>query len=76
MLRAYELGRLLLCGSLFIAYRHKDGIKGEYAVCVLYETSLVVARARDSTHYDILVVARAGSSSLEEADNGKGWYSF
>ncbi|PNS17392.1 Dynamin-binding protein [Sphaceloma murrayae] len=67
----HQLGRLLLCGALYIAYRGNTNIKGQYVVCALYESCMIVADAKSSTKYNVLLVAPLATASIEEPDNGK-----
>lgn len=66
------LGRLSLCGCLFVAYRTKSGVKGQYAVCILYESCLLFATASSPSQYRVLAAAPMAMSKVEESDNGKG----
>ena len=68
------LGRLSLCGALYLAYRTKSGIKGQYVVCVLYDSCLVFATAQSPSDYRVLVAAPLSLSKVEESDNGKGLF--
>ncbi|TKX22848.1 RhoGEF domain-containing protein 2 [Elsinoe australis] len=67
----HEFGRLLLCGCLYVAYRGTTNIKGQYAVCILYESCIVLASAKSSAKYPVLLVAPLATCSVEEPDNGK-----
>ncbi|GAM87378.1 hypothetical protein ANO11243_054020 [Dothideomycetidae sp. 11243] len=66
-----DFGRLLLCGALYIAYRGTTNIKGQYAICVLYESCLVVAATSGANKYKVLLALSLAHATLHEADNGK-----
>jgi len=67
-----HMGRLSLCGALFVAYKTRNGIKGQYAACALYESCFIIASAPNLFQYRVLVVAPLSLSKVDEADNGKG----
>ncbi|KAG9935227.1 hypothetical protein KCU98_g19986, partial [Aureobasidium melanogenum] len=68
-----RLGRLSLCGTLYIAYRNKTTFQGCYMVCILYESCLLLALPdRSSSKYKVVVGTSLASTSVEESDNGKG----
>jgi hypothetical protein len=67
------LGSVELCGCLHIAYRSRGCIKGNYVMCVLFETTLLLATADEETeNYAVLAGIPLSSATLQEADNGKG----
>lgn len=67
------LGSVELCGCLHIAYRSRGCIKGRYVMCVLFETTLLLATVDEETeNYAVLVGVSLGSATLQEADNAKG----
>lgn len=67
------LGRVLLCGVLHVAYESSDRVKGQYMICVLYRSCLVLATvSRSLSTYDVVVGVSLANGSIEEADNGKG----
>ncbi|KAI5254041.1 hypothetical protein E4T42_02522 [Aureobasidium subglaciale] len=68
-----RLGRLSLCGTLYVAYRNKSKFHGCYMICTLYESCLLLALAdRSSSKYKVVVAISLASASIEESDNGKG----
>ncbi|KAI4722642.1 hypothetical protein E4T48_01118 [Aureobasidium sp. EXF-10727] len=68
-----RLGRLSLCGTLYIAYRNKTTFQGCYMICILYESCLLLALPdRSSSKYKVVVGTSLASTSIEESDNGKG----
>lgn len=67
------LGSVELCGCLHIAYRSRVNIKGSYVMCVLFETTLLLATADEETEsFAVLAGMSLASATLQEADNGKG----
>ncbi|KAG9863830.1 hypothetical protein KCU63_g5182, partial [Aureobasidium melanogenum] len=69
-----RLGRLSLCGTLYIAYRNKTTFQGCYMICILYESCLLLALPdRSSSKYKVVVGTSLASTSIEESDNGKGF---
>ncbi|KAK1072234.1 hypothetical protein LTR74_002808 [Friedmanniomyces endolithicus] len=67
------LGPVTLCGCLHIAYRSKDSVKGRYVICVLFDTTLLLAGAdEDDCKYNVLAGVALANSTIAEADNGKG----
>lgn len=67
------LGSVELCGCLHIAYRSRGCIKGKYVMCVLFETTLLLATVDEETeNYAVLAGIPLSSATLQEADNGKG----
>ncbi|KAF1943575.1 hypothetical protein EJ02DRAFT_433135 [Clathrospora elynae] len=67
------LGHVLLCGVLHVAYQAPDRIKGQYMVCVLYKSCLVLATAsRFHTPYTVVASIGLANASIEESDNGRG----
>ncbi|KAI5367465.1 putative DH domain-containing protein [Septoria linicola] len=67
------LGQVILCGCLHIAYRGRERIKGCYAICVLFESTLLFC-AEDEEHsmWSILAAISLGNATLQETDNYKG----
>ena len=67
------LGPVNLCGCLHVAYRGKSTIKGSYMICVLFESTLLLASASDdqSKYYTLAGIPLA-NTTIVEADNGKG----
>jgi hypothetical protein len=68
------LGHVLLCGVLHVAFQTPEPrIKGQYMVCVLYKSCLVLATS-SRFHTPCTVVASIGlaNGSIEESNNGRG----
>lgn len=67
------LGHVLLCGVLHVTYQTPERIKGQYMICVLYKSCLVLATT-NRFHSPYTVVASIGlaNGSIEDSDNGRG----
>ncbi|OQO11938.1 hypothetical protein B0A48_03665 [Cryoendolithus antarcticus] len=68
------LGPVELCACLHIAYRSKgEFMKGMYVICVLFDTTLLLATAEDEgTRYSVLAGIPLANATIEESDNRKG----
>lgn len=67
------LGHVLLCGVLYVTYQTPERIKGQYMICVLYKSCLVLATAsRFYSPYNVVASIGLANSSIEEPDNGRG----
>jgi len=63
----------MLCGVLHVAHNTSNGVKGQYTICILYRSSLVLALASKTLNsYDVLAVISLISARIEEPDNGRG----
>ncbi|CAO2657836.1 Nn.00g070960.m01.CDS01 [Neocucurbitaria sp. VM-36] len=67
------LGHVLLCGVLHVAYQTPERIEGQYMVCVLYKSCLVLATVnRFQTLYTVVASIGLANGSIEDSDNGRG----
>lgn len=67
------LGHVLVCGVLHVAYQTPERPKGQYMVCVLYKSCLVLATAgRFMTPYNVVASIALANGSIDESDNGRG----
>ncbi|KAM3425422.1 Rho guanine nucleotide exchange factor 17 [Cercospora zeina] len=67
------LGQVVLCGCLHIAYRGKDRIQGSYVICVLFDSTLLLAvEEGDHGMWSILAGVSLANTTLQETDNHKG----
>ncbi|KAK5171316.1 uncharacterized protein LTR77_004460 [Saxophila tyrrhenica] len=68
------MGQVHLCGCLYITYRSKDRIKGLYAICVLFGSTLLLATAEEdnSKRYSTIAGVSLANATIVESDNGKG----
>jgi len=68
-----QLGHVLLCGVLHVAYQTKMGVEGGYMVCVLFKSCLLLATlSAGAATYEITVGIGLSDLRIEETDNGKG----
>ena len=69
------LGHVLLCGVLYVAYQSDDRVKGQYMICVLYRSCLVLATTnRVFAPYNVVAAIALANGTVEEPDNGRGTY--
>jgi hypothetical protein len=68
------LGHVLLCGVLHVTFQTSEPrTKGQYMVCVLYKSCLVLATSsRFHTPYTVVANIGLANGSIEESDNGRG----
>ena len=67
------LGNLELFGSLHVAYRGKEIVRGGYVACILFDTTLLLATVNEEPlRYSVLVGISLAHATIEESDNGKG----
>jgi hypothetical protein len=67
------LGHIHLCGVLHVSWQTREGVDGQYLICLLYRDFLLLASA-SKTEQTYTVQACIGLSELrvEEIDNGRG----
>ncbi|KAF2401744.1 hypothetical protein EJ06DRAFT_575053 [Trichodelitschia bisporula] len=67
------LGHVLLCGALHVAYEGDDRVKGQYMICILYRSCLVLGvAAKESGKYTVMAVIPLLNGVVEAPDNGRG----
>jgi hypothetical protein len=67
------LGHVLLCGVLHVTYQTPERIKGQYMVCILYKSCLVLATVgRFQSPYTVVASIALANGNLEGSDNGRG----
>ena len=67
------LGQVVLCGCLHIAYRGKERIRGDYVICILFESTLLLASAdEEQSRYRTKIGIALANAAIAESDNGKG----
>ncbi|WPH04829.1 Hypothetical protein R9X50_00772600 [Acrodontium crateriforme] len=67
------LGQVILCGCLHVAYRTRDRITGSYAICVLFESTLLLASEDEyQPRYKIMAGIALARATIVETDNAKG----
>lgn len=71
--RIRSFGHIKLCGVLHVCWATKDGIEGQYMVCLLYQDVLCIASAGKADQiYTIQSVINLASVKVEEVDDGRG----
>lgn len=67
------LGNALLCGVLHLTYQTRHGVTGCYALCVLFQQSLLVAfPVAASQKFDVVAFIDLQDIKLDSASDGKG----
>lgn len=67
------LGHIHLCGVLHVSWQTKDGVDGQYLICLLYRDFLLLAAAAKTEQiYTIVACIGLCEVRIEEVDNGKG----
>jgi predicted short-subunit dehydrogenase-like oxidoreductase (DUF2520 family) len=67
------LGHVLLCGVLHVAYHTTERLYGQYMVCVLYKSCILIATvAKSVSCYHVVAVIPLANASIQEPDNGRG----
>lgn len=67
------LGHASLCGVLYIAYQSKGDLRGDYMLCVLFKSYLLLATPkRGSTRYNVMAIMSVLDIQVEKPDNGRG----
>ncbi|KAF2435530.1 hypothetical protein EJ08DRAFT_580532 [Tothia fuscella] len=68
-----QLGHVILCGVLHVTYNTVDRVNGQYMICMLYRSSLVVAvPSKDYSDYQVVAVIPLLNGSIEASDNSRG----
>jgi len=67
------LGHVHLCGVLHVSWQTRDGVDGQYLICLLYRDFLILASAAKTDQiYTIQACIRLSELGVEEVDNGRG----
>ncbi|RMZ23678.1 hypothetical protein D0859_12286 [Hortaea werneckii] len=67
------LGQVILCGCLHIAYRTRERVRGCYVICILFETTLLLAVApEDQQKYSTLAGIALANATIADCDDMKG----
>ncbi|KAI6804642.1 hypothetical protein KC361_g73 [Hortaea werneckii] len=67
------LGQVMLCGCLHIAYRTRERVRGCYVICILFETTLLLAVApEDQQRYSTLAGIALANATIADCDDMKG----
>ena len=68
-----SLGHATLCGVLHVVYQSKSGVGGDYMLCALFRTCLIMAMPKiSSSNYDIVVDIGLGDLRVDRTNNGRG----
>lgn len=68
-----HLGRLQLCGVLYVAYEGSICICGQYMVCALYKSYFLLATPnRQCTRFTVEVIVRMALAEVLDSTSGKG----
>ncbi|KAI9705989.1 MAG: hypothetical protein M1836_005395 [Candelina mexicana] len=68
-----SLGHVLLCGVLHVAFQTSTGVRGEYMLCVLYKSCLLLATTVPLGYtFTVEALISIADLHIEQADNGKG----
>ena len=68
-----QLGHALLCGVLFVTYQTKSGVDGQYMLCALFKSCLLLASCDPSSlNYEIKAIIHFGDLKVENTDNSRG----
>lgn len=68
-----QLGHVDLCGVLHVAYQTRKEVKGQYMLCALFRSCLLLATTeKSSPGYNVVACIPTKTVQLEEADNGRG----
>jgi hypothetical protein len=67
------LGHIHLCGVLHICWQTRDGVDGQYMICLLYRDFLLLASAlRTDQIYTVQACIGVSELRIEDIDNGRG----
>jgi len=67
------LGYASLCGVLHVAYRSTHEVLGDFMLCALFKSHLLLASPRPGmSSFEIVAIISINDVHLEKADNGKG----
>jgi hypothetical protein len=67
------LGHIHLCGVLHVSWQTRDGVDGQYLICLLYRDFLILAStAKTDQIYAIQACIGLSELGVEEIDNGRG----
>jgi len=67
------LGHSSLCGALFVAYQSRSDVLGDYMLCALFRSHLLLATpTKGYSRFEIVAIISFGAMQMDKADNGKG----
>lgn len=66
-------GHATLCGVLFVAYQCGSDVRGEYMLCVLFKSHLLLAIPKQGTaKFSIAAIISLKDTQIDKSDNGRG----
>lgn len=69
------LGHVNLCGVLHVTLNSMEKVFGQYMICILYRSSLILALLEKSTLcYRVVASIGLAGGAVEDCDNGRGDY--
>ncbi|KAL8866971.1 MAG: hypothetical protein Q9174_005962, partial [Haloplaca sp. 1 TL-2023] len=67
------LGHHVLCGVLFVAYESEHEVRGEYMLCALFRSHILLAVQRSGTEsYDVVALLSLHDVQVGRTDDGRG----
>ena len=67
------LGHASLCGVLYVAYQSEREVLGNYMLCALFSSYLLLAQAKPGTSkFEIAAILSLSDLQLDQADSGRG----
>lgn len=67
------LGHAILCGVLYVAYQSKKDLRGDYMLCVLFKSYLILAVPKPGgTQYCVIAIMSLSDIQIDKSDNGRG----
>ncbi|KAL9015964.1 MAG: hypothetical protein Q9185_006662 [Variospora sp. 1 TL-2023] len=67
------LGYPILCGVLYVAWESENEVCGEYMLCVLFRSHLILATLDPSTNrFEVVALISLSNSQFDKADDGRG----
>lgn len=67
------LGHAKLCGALYVTYQSNNELQGEYMLCALFNSYLLLAsRKEKDKQLKIVAIIGLGDAQVDKPDNGRG----
>jgi hypothetical protein len=68
-----KFGHVIMCGVLHVTYQTKVDVKGQYMLCAMFRSCMVLAALnKTAPGYTVVACIPRSGLSMEEPDNGKG----
>jgi hypothetical protein len=69
------LGHIHLCGVLHVCWQTREGVDGQYLICLLYRDFLLLASAPKAEQvFNVQACISLSDIRVEEVDNGRGMF--